>query len=355
MPERSPVDVDDAGLLAELGAALAPADLRPPEATRAALHAAVAQRTTVARRTSAGAPVRRIAVWAHHRWAVAAGAVAVLTLGTGTAFAAGVPVPPPLRVLATDVGLPVTPQPVIDVRNATTSLQRQLQATPPDPAGTAAAAGHLAGLIHAMPASQQASVPAVAPQLLHQACRQVFPSATDRAASSPRTLPSGWAGCPRPSDGAAPSPPSSSPPPPSTTSSSTTPPSSRPTPTTDVSAPGHPDGGNGRPGSAPTGQPTSSGPGRSPGSGPTTPTTWPARGSGGVGSGTGTGTVASPGGPATRSTGTDGTGDPWRMPAGGNRSQPAAPTPYGGRAPVGGPADTATHGQEWQAGTDQGR
>ena len=194
MPDRRISERGDDALLAQLAVAMAPDGHPAP---------GVDHRRAPCSRGGAGCHRRaqhRLALWAHRKWAVAAAAVALLTLGTGTAFAAGVPVPPAVRVLATDIGLPITPQPVVDVRNATSSLQQQLRANPTDPLGTALAASHLAKLIEALPASQQSSVPAIASQLLHQACQQAFPSTGGQAVGSPARTgpaePTGWAGCP---------------------------------------------------------------------------------------------------------------------------------------------------------------
>jgi len=191
MPDRGASRHEDDGLLADLASALAPDDVRPPDATIRALRAAVADmEPPVARRRPASG-------WVRNRWVVAGGAVALLTLGTGTAFAAGVPVPPAIRILATDIGLPVTPQPVVDVRNATTSLQQTLRSAAADPAGTAATADRLAKLIQDLPPSQRSEVPAIVPALLHQACRQVFPSSgAPTLGQGGNPGPTGWPGCP---------------------------------------------------------------------------------------------------------------------------------------------------------------
>jgi hypothetical protein len=190
MPDRASRPADEA-LLADLAAVLAPEDVRPPESTIRALRAAVADMEPTVARRRAGAG------WVRHRWAVAGGAVALLTLGTGTAFAAGVPVPPAIRILATDLGLPVTPQPVVDVRNATTSLQQTLRSASANPVIAAATAGRLAKLIQDLPPSQRAQVPAIASELLRQACRQVFPSSGGPTVThGGNGGPTGWPGCP---------------------------------------------------------------------------------------------------------------------------------------------------------------
>ena len=196
MPDRGAPRFGEEALLADLASALAPDDVLPPATTVQALRSAVADMTpAVARR-------RPAAGWVRHRWAVAGGAVALLTLGTGTAFAAGVPVPPAMRILATDIGLPVTPQPVVDVRNATSSLQQTLRSARADPAGTAANARRLAQLIHDLPPSQRAEVPVIAPRLLHQACRQLFPyQGAPTVGQGGRGMPTGWPGCPGTSPG----------------------------------------------------------------------------------------------------------------------------------------------------------
>ncbi len=329
MPDRPISEHVDDALLAQLAAAMAPEDARPPASTIAALHAAVAARGVTV------APERRLVVWIHRKWAVAVAAVALLTLGTGTAFAAGVPVPPPIRVLATDIGLPVTPQPVVDVRNATTSLQQQLRATPTNPVGTALAAGHLAKLIKALPASQQPSVPAIAPQLLHQACQQAFPTTGGQAVRSPArtgpTAPTGWAGCPAVTGAGGPGVATATRP--TTSKAGTT------TPTGPTTSPG------GHPSSGGSGWPTTtvSGGSAQPGQ-PTTPTTWPGHGSaGGSGAGPGHGTGSS-------SDEGQGPGNPSRGQSSGPSGASTPATSAGGRQPSVAAADEIDAGQSPHSG-----
>ncbi len=270
MPEsRSPGTGEDP-LLDLLSAAMAPADCAPPEATVLALRRAVASMTP--------APTRRhaLAGWRGHRWAVVGALAASVTVGTGTAFAAGVPVPPPIRVLATDIGLPVTPQPVVDVENATSALQIQLRSVPPDPARTALAAGDLSTLVHQLDPSQRSQVGPTATQVLQQACRAVFPTT-----QSSHTGVGGWSGCPATAPAGSPSAGPTS----SRTTSSTVPGGAA-----GATSHGHTGGRN--PSASPTTHPAGGPPTTwtRPGTRTGTPTTSRPGPGGGSGSGTGTGT-----------------------------------------------------------------
>ncbi|MGD0882057.1 MAG: hypothetical protein ABSB09_10865 [Acidimicrobiales bacterium] len=299
MPESQTPGTGDDPLLNLLAAAMAPADTTPPEATVVALRTAVASMSP--------APARRRTLagwtgWRGRRWAVAGAVVATVTLGTGTAFAAGIPVPPPIRILATDIGLPVTPQPVVNVQNAVSSLQTQLQSTPPDPARTAAAAGKLSTLIHQLDPAQRNQVGALPTQVLQQACRAVYPTTGLSAAPV-----GGWSGCPTTAPAGSPSPgPATGSSLPTTTSTTVSGGS------TGGTAPARPGGWN------PSGNPTTGPAGGSTPSGthPWPPTTSvPGRGSGGgsggwgpgsgSGSGSGGGAGRGSGGGSGRRSGTD--------------------------------------------------
>lgn len=114
----------DEELLELLGAALTPT-MRAPSADElhgvkalVALHCSRA-RPDPGRRTSA-------AGW-RRRMSLVGAALGVVVLGTGTAFAAGAPVPEPLRALAVDVGLPVTPVAVVRLHDATNDLRSDLR------------------------------------------------------------------------------------------------------------------------------------------------------------------------------------------------------------------------------------
>ncbi|MGA2835698.1 MAG: hypothetical protein ABSF84_03775 [Acidimicrobiales bacterium] len=306
MPEsRSPGTGEDP-LLDLLAATMAPPDCVPPETTVVALRRAVASMTP--------APARRptLAVWKGRRFVAVGAVAATLVLGTGSAFAAGVPVPPPIRILATEIGLPVTPQPVVDVQNAAASLQAELGVTPPDPARTATAAGKLSTLIRQLDPAQRQQVGALPTQVLHKACRAVFPTTGPSAAGV-----GGWPGCPASAPvPSAPSGPSTAPPLAATASTAADRGSNGHT------APGRAGGGN------PSGSPTTwpvVGPStswRHPGtrSGPPT-TSPPGRGSGG-GPGTGPGT-----GPGSGASGQPGYRPPGQGPAG-TRGQGGSDQPH---------------------------
>ncbi len=172
-------------LLSELEAAFAPTELHPPEETVTALRAAVA--------CIPSQPVRhrQALPWTRRRWAAAGAVVAAVVAGPGIAFAAGAPVPPAVRNLATTIGLPVTPQPVVNAQNASATLLGVLQTTSPNPKSVAAAGRQLSNLYRQLDPPQKAQVGGSTPQLLQQACRYLLSAPGPLLVQELRT----WPGC----------------------------------------------------------------------------------------------------------------------------------------------------------------
>ena len=181
MPER----LEDTVLLAALAEALSGDTPAPPPEGLAALHAAVDRRAMGQLLPERSGPSE----WfrgqvASLRWrrpiGVAAIVAGTLVTGGGVAFAAGAPVPPAIRELATHLGLPVTPQPVVNVHNTESSLTKALQQAPSGGAGTTGTANsaisHYAGTLRHQvsqltPAQQRDETPR-ANDLLNRASRQ---------------------------------------------------------------------------------------------------------------------------------------------------------------------------------------
>ena len=101
------------------------------------------------------------------------------------------PVPPAVRDVATTMGLPVTPQPVVNAQNASATLRALLRSTSPSSKSVAAAGRQLSTLYHQLNPAQQAQVGGSTAQLLHQACRYLFPASTP----SQEATVHGWPGC----------------------------------------------------------------------------------------------------------------------------------------------------------------
>jgi hypothetical protein len=123
MTEPTAPGRSDDDLLVLLGAALAPTELTPaPERLREL-------EMLVARRRSGELRLRRprVVVGWRRRVAVVGVAFGVVVVATGTAFAAGAPIPEPLRALAVDVGLPITPPALARLHDAADALQGDLQ------------------------------------------------------------------------------------------------------------------------------------------------------------------------------------------------------------------------------------
>ncbi|HVX21525.1 MAG TPA: hypothetical protein VHB02_09265 [Acidimicrobiales bacterium] len=171
-----PPDAEEA-LLARLAAALAPVAVEPPDDGLTALRAAIRAEWEPPAAGPPGArarvghrpvPVRR------RRWsspgAVVSGLVGALVLGSGAAFAAGAPIPPPVRTVANEMGLPVASPAVATARQATGALQADLARQAPEPA-VAQAARSLAGQLRQLDPQQLAQVGGHPVQVLRQACR----------------------------------------------------------------------------------------------------------------------------------------------------------------------------------------
>jgi len=181
MPERP----EDTGLLAALAQALSGDTPAPPPEGLAALHAAVDRRSLGQTDPQPARPFGWArAPLANLRWRRPAGVVAIMTgslvAGGGVAFASGAPVPPPIRELATHLGLPVTPQPVVNVHNTESRLSKALQEVPTSSGGVTgtinSSISHFAGTLRQQvseltPAQRQNEDPK-AQHLLEQAARQ---------------------------------------------------------------------------------------------------------------------------------------------------------------------------------------
>lgn len=176
---------EDTRLLAALAQALSGDLPAPPPEGLTTLHAAVDRRVMGQSEPSPARPFGRL--WealGNLRWRRPAGVAAIVAgsvvAGGGVAFASGAPVPPPIRELATHLGLPVTPQTVVNVHNTESSLSKALQHTPTgNPGGTEtvnSAISHYAGTLRRQvseltPPERQSEDPK-AQQLLNQAARQ---------------------------------------------------------------------------------------------------------------------------------------------------------------------------------------
>lgn len=128
MVDRSGPSLSDDELLAALGEALAADHVEPPPAAVADVRLLLTTRPTggLGRLRGRLTDLRwRLSGW-RARLAVAGAAVGLVLVGSGTAFALGAPVPPPVRALAYDIGLPVTPPAVVDVRNAASAVQSDI-------------------------------------------------------------------------------------------------------------------------------------------------------------------------------------------------------------------------------------
>ena len=185
----------DERLLTILGEALSGDTTAPPPEGLAALHAAVDRRAMG--QPLFPEPARPIGrVWERLggiRWDRPVGVAAIVAgsvvAGGGVAFASGAPVPPPIRELATHLGLPVTPQSVVNVHNTESSLTKALQQSPPDPTTvtTNPEVNHYAGTLRRqvedLTPQQRRDEDAKAQSLLSQAARQDDQAQNDNANS----------------------------------------------------------------------------------------------------------------------------------------------------------------------------
>jgi hypothetical protein len=182
MPEHP----EDTRLLAALAEALSrdTPEAPPPEGL-ASLHAAVDRRAMGQLHPEPAPPFGWVpGPLANLRWRRPAGVAAILAgsvvAGGGVAFASGAPVPPPIRELATHLGLPVTPQPVVNVHNTESSLSKALVETPTGNGGITGTANssvsHYAGTLRQqvseLTPSQRQDEDTKAQHLLDQAASQ---------------------------------------------------------------------------------------------------------------------------------------------------------------------------------------
>lgn len=123
------------------------------------------------------------------RLAIASGAAGVVVLGAGTAFAAGAPLPPPVRALAYDIGLPVTPPAVVQVQDDAQALRTDLaRGSGASPSETARDADQLAHALRSLAPGERSSVTS-SQHVLDRACQALrversTPSAHSSASSS---------------------------------------------------------------------------------------------------------------------------------------------------------------------------
>ena len=180
MPER----LEDTVLLAALAEALSGDTPAPPPEGLAALRAAVDRRAMgqlVPERSGPSEWFRgQVATL---RWRRPIGVAAIVAgsvvAGGGVAFASGAPVPPPIRELATHLGLPVTPQSVVNVHNTEARLSKALEQAPTSGGGVTGTvnssishyAGTLRQQVSELTPSQRQDEDRKAQQLLNQAAR----------------------------------------------------------------------------------------------------------------------------------------------------------------------------------------
>jgi hypothetical protein len=171
MPERATMSMSDEDVLALLASSFAVPNLEPTyESLRDV-------RMLAARKQSGDLRPRRarvVVTW-RRRFAVVGVMVATAVVGTGTAFAAGAPVPEPLRALAVEVGLPVTPPAVVNVQNDTSTLQSDLASkSPHSDTSTVHAAQALAGALGKLDAPDRAQVEPQSHRVLQAACHALL-------------------------------------------------------------------------------------------------------------------------------------------------------------------------------------
>lgn len=129
MPDRHLHSLTDDELLAVLGSAMALPAQEPPPAAIEDLRSLLAQRSRPRRGDGLAARLARRA-WRPTGWrarlAVAGAGAAAVAFAGGTAFALGAPMPAPVRSLAYDLGLPVTPPAVVAAQDAARAVQNDL-------------------------------------------------------------------------------------------------------------------------------------------------------------------------------------------------------------------------------------
>jgi len=192
MPGADGLRIWEDDLVDRLAAAYGPTEFHPPESTVTALRMAVASMPIPVTAPMPIPPEQRAfgAARMRRRWAAASAFAAASLLGPGIAFAAGAPVPPAVRELATGIGLPVTPQPVVNTQNASAALRALLDGTSPSPIRVAAAGRDLSAAYLQLDPSERAQVSGSPPHLLEEACRYLS-SATDGSAVGAHA----WSGC----------------------------------------------------------------------------------------------------------------------------------------------------------------
>jgi hypothetical protein len=145
MPEPAGSSRSDAQLLERLADALTPCDLRfdrqPTDAGLTALRTALDTRTRWPAGTPTGTVTERWRSWSgrSRKGLAALGLIGgVCVGGTGAAFAAGAPLPPPVRAVAHDLGLPVRSPWFASPRHGQPALSRDPASPAATPTGTPA-------------------------------------------------------------------------------------------------------------------------------------------------------------------------------------------------------------------------
>jgi hypothetical protein len=133
-----------------------------------------------------GRPRRHAGVWTRARLAAAA-VIGTTSLGAGVAFAAGVPLPAPVRSLASGLGLPVDSPAVSATRHAEHRLQEDLHAAQSAMSPTSASSASSARPATGPHAPMAAAVIRDANALSHQLA-QLAPSDRSRLGTTPVSL-----------------------------------------------------------------------------------------------------------------------------------------------------------------------
>ncbi|HMK98777.1 MAG TPA: hypothetical protein VK428_01165 [Acidimicrobiales bacterium] len=188
MTDRPVSTLSDDDLLELLAEAWAPAALDPSPVSvtevRLAFIRATELGTRAHRRRLVPRPLRGRGWSWRARLAVAGAAIGVVVAGAGTAFAAGAPVPSPVRQLAYDIGLPVTPPAVVQVQSDARSVRADLAAGSAAGAGaTAQDAGALARALRQLSPAERASV-TWSQRVLSRACRLLSAEQTSTSPTS---------------------------------------------------------------------------------------------------------------------------------------------------------------------------
>ncbi len=258
MADRRTPSPSDEELLARLHNVMAPGALQPPPAAVHDVRLLLAGRSLPSRRPGPRLSGRRplLSGW-RARLGVAGATVGAVVVAGGTAFALGAPVPEPVRALAYDLGLPVTPPAVVQVQSAAQTVRSDL--APASGASRATTVRDTRALGSALRGLEPNELPSVrsSERVYARACRDLAapsgmsapPSNQRRQAqgctSSGSVAPTPTPGNPARARGGSPGGGRGTPPGGRTAVTTTTPPGSRPT---------YPPGGSNRPrgaGSAP--------------------------------------------------------------------------------------------------------